>query len=62
MARLPHQFEDTRQRVWTLEVHPVSIRRVREGCGVAIGTLLDDKFAGLAALFADPERDRKSVV
>jgi hypothetical protein len=56
MATLPHQFEDTRGRVWTLEIHPVSIRRVREGCGVAIGALLDDNFSGLSALFADPEK------
>lgn len=50
---LPHQFADTRGRVWSLEVHPHAMRRVREATGFVIGTALNDDMRGLRDLFAD---------
>ena len=47
-------FADSTGRRWPLEIHPLAMKRVRERTGVAIGTLLDDSFAGLRSLFTDP--------
>lgn len=47
-------FKDRTGREWVVEINPTAMRQVREETGVHLGTLLNDRMAGLAALMADP--------
>jgi len=47
-------FTDNAGRTWTVAINVAAVKRVRGLLGVNLYGLIDDKFAGLAKLLADP--------
>lgn len=51
-----HTFRDNANREWAVEINTTAIKRVRGLIDLDLLSLIDDGFAGLGALLADPIR------
>jgi len=47
-------FKDNAGRSWTIAIHVAAVKRVRGLLSLDLYSLLDERFAGLAKLLADP--------